>query len=129
MNLFKNKKLILVAASVLAIGSILWLNRTFISDVQKPKSIATLQMPGEYIREKGTVLELENERLSINTETGIKRYSLASTSDIQGIVSGSIETNDTVTVETTTEDLKNGKEVILFIKKGTDEIRSIYIIK
>ncbi len=127
-----NKKMvvIIVLVATLAAAVLIILLQKPIQEVVKVRISNNISkvVPTQIDMVTGTIEAFNNSILSVKQD-GVKNYNIAKTDDIQAVVAGSVGGNDAVTVKTVKSDLVIGKEVVIFFEKGSNTVRSVYILK
>lgn len=134
-DLLKQKKnfagLIIILIMLVGIPLSLYLVRQ--TQIFKPKAAVgpNISRPATpvYKSSRGTVTSVAGTLLTIQTESGPATFSMANTNDFQRITSGTIETDNVVTVPATKTEVTVNKEVLVIWDRTTNNARAVYIIR
>ena len=123
--------LILVLTAVAAVSLVIILGSRKNSNLIPQSKPGSVSKPAEVEvnRLQGNIVGIRNLTLSVNISGKTQIFNISQTQDIQAIVSGFPDTGDAVVVQTTKEDLRSGKEILIFVLKNSNIVRSIYILK
>lgn len=101
------------------------------STSQKPPSKTTISTPAPIqIRTlKGEVTTLDSNNITVKNDKVSENFPLTTATDIQKLLSGTLEGGDAKTIPAKLEDVKAGQEVFLVIDNKSNTLTSLLILK